>query len=85
VEVTVYVLCTVAALACAALLWRGYRRNRVRLLLWSSICFLALSLENAILFIDRVMTPHIDLAAVRLLAALLGIAALLYGLIWEDR
>jgi Family of unknown function (DUF5985) len=85
VEVTVYVLCTVAALACAVLLWRGYRRNRVRLLLWSSVCFLALSLENAILFIDRVLTPDVDLAAVRLSAALLGIAALLYGLIWEDR
>ncbi len=85
-EVAAYVLCTATALACAALLWRGYRRTGVRLLLWSAVCFLGLSLENAILFVDRVlMGPEVDLSVVRLSAALVGVSALLYGLVWEKR
>ena len=84
-EITVYLLCTAAALACAVLLWRGYRRTRVRLLLWSCLCFVGLSVENAILFVDRVIVPDLDLSVIRLSAALIGTAALIYGLVWEDR
>ena len=85
-EAVVYVLCTATALACAALLLRGYRRSGVRLLFWSGVCFLGLSLENAILFVDRVVVgPETDLSLIRLSAALAGVAALLYGLIWEKR
>jgi hypothetical protein len=86
VEVAAYLLCTATALACAALLWRGYRRNGVRLLFWSAVCFLGLTLENAILFIDRILVgPEVDLSLVRLSAAIVGVAALLYGLVWEKR
>lgn len=85
-EVAAYVLCTCTALACAALLWRGYRRTGVRLLLWSAVCFLGLTFENAILFVDRVLVgPDMDLSLVRLSAAVIGVAALLYGLVWEKR
>lgn len=85
-EVAVYVLCTITAVACAALLWRGYRRTGVRLLFWSAVCFLGLSLENAILFVDRVVVgPETDLSLIRLSGGLIGVAALIYGLVWEKK
>jgi hypothetical protein len=36
-----------------------------------------------ILFVDKVITPDVDLSFWRNLPALLGAMALLYGLIWE--
>jgi hypothetical protein len=84
-EGLVYVLCALAAIGCALLLGRGYRRSGFRLLLWSALCFLALALENALLFVDLIVVPHIDLSLVRMSASLLGIGMLLYGLVWEVR
>ena len=84
-EGAVYLLCAAAALACGLLLLRGYRRSRVRLLLWSGLCFVALTLENVVLFIDLVWVPHIDLSSYRLAVALLGMVVLLYGLVWDAR
>jgi hypothetical protein len=77
------VLCALASLACAWLLARSYTRSRVRLLLWSAICFTGLALNNVILFIDKVVAPDVDLSAWRLVPAAAGLAALVYGLIWE--
>jgi hypothetical protein len=79
----VYILCILTSLACAVLLLHGYRQNGVRLLLWSGLCFVGLSLNNALVFIDLVMVPAIDLSILRPTAALLGLSALLYGLIWD--
>lgn len=81
----IYLGCTVTALASCLLLFRGFWRSGVRLLLWCGLFFLALAIENAILFVDLVLVPHIDLSIVRDLVALLGITLLLYGLIWEVR
>lgn len=79
----VYVLCTLTSAACAVLLARAYARSRERLLFWSSLCFAGLCINNAMLFIDIVMLPQIDLSVWRLVPALLGIAALCYGLVME--
>lgn len=80
----VYILCAITALACALLLWRGYRRTGARLLLWSALCFLALTANNIALFVDLVVLPtEVDLTLVRSGLALLGLVLLLYGLIWE--
>jgi hypothetical protein len=84
VATAVYALCGLAALACAWLLGRGYARTRVRLLLWSAICFTGLALNNVILFVDKVIAPDVDLSAWRLVPAAVGIAALVYGLVWES-
>ena len=81
--VAVYVLCALTSLACAVLLLRAYARNHVRLLLWSGLCFCGLALNNALLFIDRILLPDINLLLPRELAALIGLLLLLYGLIWE--
>jgi hypothetical protein len=79
----VYVLCALTSLACAVLLWRGWRRSRVRLLFWSALCFVGLFLNNVLLIVDVRMLPTVDLAIVRTVPALLGAAALVYGLVWD--
>ena len=79
----VYILCAATSLACAVLLVRGYTRSRARFLLWSSLCFLGLALNNVLLFIDKVMVPDRDLATWRTGAALVGLSLLVYGLIWD--
>jgi hypothetical protein len=57
--------------------------NRTRLLLWSSLCFIGLAVNNILLFIDLVLVPNIDLFLWRQLATLCGLVLLLYGLIWD--
>ena len=79
----VYAMCAVASLVCAVLLWRGYRRSRARLLLWSSLCFVGLTANNSLLFVDRVMFPDINLSVWRSGAALVGVLLLIYGLVWD--
>ena len=79
----VYILCALTSMACAVLLLRGYRRSGMRLLLWSGLCFVALSISNLVLFVDLVMAPGMDLSLVRSSLGLLGVATLLYGLIWD--
>jgi Family of unknown function (DUF5985) len=81
----VYVLCILTSLGCAVLLVRGWRTSRVRLLLWSALCFIGLALNNILLFVDVRVFPETDLSVVRSLPALAGILLLLYGLIWETR
>ncbi|HJT75789.1 MAG TPA: DUF5985 family protein [Gemmataceae bacterium] len=84
-ESAVYLLCAATALACCVLLLRGYRRSRARLLLWCGLFFLALTVENVVLFLDLVVFVETDLSPFHLSAALVGVALLLYGLIWEVR
>ncbi|MEO8217608.1 MAG: DUF5985 family protein [Acidobacteriota bacterium] len=79
----IYALCALTSVTCAVLLLRGYFRNKVRLLLWSGLCFVGLGLNNVLLFIDVRVVPDVDLSVWRTLPALIGIAVLLYGLIWE--
>lgn len=81
----VYVLCALTSLACAVLLLRGYARSRVRLLLWSGLCFAGLFLNNVLLIVDVRLVPDTDLSIWRTLPALAGLGVLLYGLVWETR
>jgi hypothetical protein len=85
VEGAVYLLCAGTALVCAVLLLRGYQRSGTRLLLWCSIFFFAMTLENSILFADVILVPDIDLSSVRRAVPMVGVLLLLYGLIWEVR
>jgi hypothetical protein len=79
----VYALCALTSVLCAALLFRGYLRSGTALLLWSALCFAGLSLDNVLLFVDRVMIPDQTVFAMRRVFSLAGVAVLLYGLIWE--
>lgn len=84
-EQAVYILCAATALACGTLLWRGFQRRHVRLLLWCALFFFAMSLENIILFIDLVLIPQTDFTLIRRSTALVGVLVLLYGLVWDTR
>ena len=79
----VFVLCALTSLACAVLLLRGYRERRVRLLLWSGICFSGFAISNALLIVDAFFVPDTSLALIRSLPTLFGLGALMYGLVWE--
>ena len=81
----VYALCAVTSALCAWLLSRAYRHQRSRLLLWSTLCFAGLTMNNALLFADLVLVPSIDLSLWRGLAGLGSMLILLYGLIWDRR
>lgn len=80
----VFLLCALTSLICAVLLLRSYRRTANRLLLWSGLCFVGLALNNGLLVVDRVLLPDsVDLSAWRQVPALVGVAVLLYGLVWD--
>ena len=79
----IYSLCALAAAICAFLLLQSYRRGGYRLLLWSGLCFVGLTLNNLILVADKVLVPHIDLSLWRTSVALAAMTVLLYGLIWD--
>ncbi len=81
---TVYLLCAATSAACAVLLLRGHHRTGTPLLLWSGLCFVGLALNNAMLVVDLILIPDVDLPTWRLLPAAAGVAFLLYGLVWES-
>jgi hypothetical protein len=80
----VYLLCAITSAFCAVLLFRSYRRHRTRLLMWSTLCFVGLAINNVLLVIDLVVVPELDLSLVRSGTAVVAILLLLIGLVWED-
>jgi len=81
----VYILCFLTSAACAWLLGRSYRKSRAPLLLWSSISFGFLALNNLALVLDLVVwpSPEVDLRLPRLLLALAASCSLLFGFIYK--
>ncbi len=82
-KIALYGTAVLTSLACTILLFRGYVRGHVRLLMWSGICFAGLTVNNVALFVDLVVYPDVDLRLARLIPALLGLLSLLYGFIWD--
>lgn len=80
----VYLLCALTSLFCAVLLARSYRRQRTRLLMWSTACFVGLAINNILLFVDLVLVPDVDLGLVRSGVAFVAVGLLVIGLTWED-
>ena len=84
IRFSLLLLAALTSLSCMVLLFRGYARTGTRLLLWSAFCFIFLSLNNSLLFIDTIILPtQVDLRFVRHGAALAGITCLIYAFIWE--
>lgn len=80
----VYILCAILSFSCALMLAIGYRKNKFRLLMWSSIGFSGFFLNNILLFIDVLVFPtQIDLSVWRTIPALVGMLVMVYGLIEE--
>lgn len=83
-KILLYLTAALSSSACTILLFRGYRRRRIRLMMWSGICFAGLTINNVALFVDLVIVPDVNLRLVRLVAALAGLLVLLYGFIWDE-
>jgi hypothetical protein len=81
----VYILCALTSTFCALLLVRSYLQRRVPLLLWSSLCFVGLALNNILLWVDAALGPEPELALARGLIALVGVLSLVIGLAWGQR
>ena len=81
----IYSLCALTSVMCFVLLWRSWRESGARLLFWSALCFAALSVNNVLLVLDRVVFPvEHDLNMARLVTALVAVLLLLFGLVWEE-
>lgn len=74
-----YLIAIAASLACTLLLFRGYLRTRVRILLWAALCFVCLTANNLLLFVDLVVLPTIDMRLYRYVTALTGTLFMIYG------
>ncbi len=82
----VYVLCMLTSLFCAFLLLRSYRAQHSRLLLWATVCFAGLAINNALLVVDLMVFPDkIDLRLLRSGIAFTSAFAFLVALVWELR
>jgi hypothetical protein len=81
----VYILCALTSLGSATLLFRGALRRRDGLLFWSALCFVAMAVNNAILYANFILLPDVDLLTASRLATLVGILVLNFGLIWHSR
>ncbi len=79
----VYLLCAIASLFCTVLLFSTYAKERTPLLLWSTLCFVGLAINNLLLFTDLTILTQIDLRLPRMISALASIAVLLCGFVWE--
>ena len=80
----VYILCALTSAVCTVLLFRRYFESRNELVFWSSVCFLALTVANILLFIDLVIVPQYDLVVWRNAISFVGGSLLLYGLIRSE-
>lgn len=82
---TIFALCALTSLGCALLLWRSYRATRARLLLWSSVCFAGLAVNNILVCVDFIIVPNVDLSPLRASVALLSLFFINFGLIWDSK
>lgn len=80
----IYTLCTITAATCAVLLLTSFARSGYRLLLWSGLCFVGLTMNNLLLVIDKVVLPEADLVLMRSAVALVSMCMLLYGFVWDS-
>ncbi|HWU90228.1 MAG TPA: DUF5985 family protein [Kofleriaceae bacterium] len=79
----VYVLCAATSLVCALLLGRAYRRTGQRLLLWSTLCFAGLFVNDVVTFIDLVIATDVDLQWLQSSVGVVAVALLAIGLLLE--
>jgi hypothetical protein len=79
-----YAVGVLTSILCAGLLIRAYTQERTPLLLWCSLCFVGLALNNVLLFTDLFVMPDVNLQLWRSLTALVALSLMLVGLIWEE-
>ena len=80
----VYLLGILVTTLCAVLLLHAFARVKQRLLLWSGLCFVGLTVSNILLFVDLVIWPEFSLYTWRLSTAAIAMLLLVYGLVMES-
>ncbi len=80
----IYLLCALTCATCFILLMKAYIESRHRLLFWSALSFGGMTLNNALLVLDKIVLPAADLSTARLTAALVSLLLLVYGLVWDE-
>ena len=80
----VYVLGIVVSALCALLLLQGYAKVKQKLLLWSGLCFIGLTISNVLLFFDLIVSTDVSIYTWRLSTAAVSMLVLIYGLVWES-
>ena len=83
-KLVLFALALLTSAACMVLLYRAYRDTRLRILLWSTLCFVCLTANNLLLFVDLILLPTVDLRVPRNLTALAGMVFLIYGFIRDS-
>jgi hypothetical protein len=78
-----YIMSALASIACTVLLLRGFARSSSKLLFWSGLCFIGLSINNVLLVLDLLVIVDTDLSVLRLGSSLAAVLVLLYAFIWE--
>lgn len=81
----IYALCALTSGLCAWLLLRAYRGSRYRLLFWSGLFFIIVTINNLFLMADKLFFPMMDLSVLRYILALAAHGLLLFGLISESK
>lgn len=81
----IYLLGAATNFLCAWMLISAYRRSRSRLLFWSGLCFVALTLSSVLVFVDLIVMPKVDLYLLRLGVSMIAMAMMMFGLIWGER
>jgi hypothetical protein len=82
---TVYLLCAITSAACAILLFRSWRAEGLRLVLWTALGFTGFAVNNLLLLVDRSLLTGTDLGLLRDLSGTVAVGVLLFGLVWESR
>ncbi len=80
---TIYVLCALLSAICAGLLLRQHRQAATQLTFWSGVGFAGLAVSNALLVIDMMIMPGVDLAIWRSGLALVALVGMLFGFIMQ--
>ena len=73
-----YILCFAVSATCALLLLRSWIRTRVPLLMWATIGFCGIALNNLLVVIDNTIAA--DLSAWRSVPTLAGLLVFIWGL-----
>ncbi len=80
---SVYLLCLATSVLCAILLGRSYLRTRMKLLMWGSLCFALLAVNNLLVVLDLAVFERVDLRIWRHLLSLGAVLVLLFGFVWS--
>lgn len=80
----IYSLCSWTSFICLWMLLKSYFLTKSKILLWSSLCFSGLFINNILLIIDGFTGPKINLLTLRSTISLISFMFLLFGLIWEE-